>query len=379
MSAARPALDRLKRQWAALAALTGFLAAAVASLILMRVGPDAALRWSPPVVIGLVWFFMRLRKSLTLNHPPDAPDLYPGLGAANLVTVLRATLTASLAGFLFLDPARETNDLLEWAPGTVYLAAVALDAADGRIARRLQTVTRLGAYLDTHVDALGLLFAGLLLVKSAKAPWPYLGVGLGVYILQAAVGLRRRAGRAVGRVAPRPGARWVAGCEMAFAALALLPVFGPEATRPASWIMTLALAVSLGLDWCIVCGHAAEDGSALAPVPALIARGLTHPLPVLLRAAAATGWALTLGAGPTAAGWGATPSFTILVLAAVTLCVLGVATRAAAMLLSLLGALWLIPSMPGSTAAATLMATLSLMLTGAGHPRLRPPEDRLWK
>jgi CDP-diacylglycerol--glycerol-3-phosphate 3-phosphatidyltransferase len=374
MSAGRPALDRLKHQWAALAALTGLSAAAVAGLILMRVGPEAALRWSPPVVIGLAWFFMRLRKSLALNHPPEAPDLYPGLGAANLVTVFRAALTASLAGFLFLEPAREMNALLEWAPGMVYLAAVTLDAADGWIARRLQTVTRLGACLDTQVDALGLLFASLLLVKSAKAPWPYLGVGLGVYILQAAVGLRRRAGRPIGRVAPRPGARRVAGCEMAFAALALLPVFDPEATRPASWIMTLALAVSLGLDWCIVCGHAAEDGSALARVPALIARGLRHQLPVLLRAAAATGWALML-----AAGWSAAPSFAILALAAVILCVLGVATRAAAMLLSLLGALWLVPSMPGSTAAATLMATLSLMLTGAGHPRLWPPEDRLWK
>jgi CDP-diacylglycerol---glycerol-3-phosphate 3-phosphatidyltransferase len=376
VSASGPALDRLKHQWANLAALGAVFVAGVAAVFLIRFGQETAIRWSLPVAIVLAWFFFHLRNSLELNHPLDNPVLGPAFGAANVLTVIRAILTASLSGFLLWVPAPAADGVLDWLPGLVYLTAVVMDAADGHVARRTGNVTQLGAHLDTQVDALGLLLAGLLLIISAKAPWPYLGVGIGFYVLQAAVRLRRIAGRPVGKVPPRQDARWVAGCEMVFTALAMLPAFSPEATRPAAWIMILPIGISLVMDWCIVCGHAAENGQLRARVPALLGSSLARGVPLFLRAATATGWIMILFIEPAGSWEHANLPIRITAAAGIALCVLGVAARAAAMLLSLVAALCLVPSMPGSAASATLMATLSLMLTGAGHPRIWQPEDR---
>lgn len=376
MSTPQTARARLEREWAALAALGGAVLAAAAALCLVCSNLEATIRRVGPVVVVLAWFFFRLRSSLDLNHPPDDPALRPALGPANLLTIARAALTACLAGFLLPETAGAAGAARSWLPGLVYILAVALDGLDGHVARGTQNVTCLGAQLDTRIDALGLLLAGLLLTASAKAPLPYLGVGAGFYFLQAAVGLRRRAGLPVGRVTPRPGARWLAGCEMIFAALALMPVLSPEATRPAAWVMTLAMGLSLGLDWWIVCGYAKGDAAGLGRAPALLAGVLVRRFPFFLRAAAATGWTLLLFPAPSGPGEEAGLPLRTMALAGIALCAIGVAARAAAMLLSLLGALWLVPALPGSAASLTLMASLALMLTGAGHPRICQPEDR---
>jgi CDP-diacylglycerol--glycerol-3-phosphate 3-phosphatidyltransferase len=376
VSPLQTARARLERQWAVLAALGGVLVAGAAALGLACSNLEATIRRIGPVLVVTAWFFLRLRSSLDLNHPPGDPALRPTLGAANLLTIARAALTACLAGFLLPETGGAAGAGRSWLPGLVYLLAVALDAVDGHVARGTQNVTCLGAQLDTQIDALGLLLAGLLLVASAKAPWPYLGVGAGFYFLQAAVGLRRRAGLPVGRVTPRPGARWLAGCEMVFAALALMPVLSSEATRPAAWVMTLAMGFSLGLDWRIVCGRAKEDAGGLGRAPALLAGVLARRIPLFLRTATATGWVLMLFSAPSESGGEAAIPLRTMALAASALCAIGVAARAAAMLLSFLGALWLVPAFPGSAAALTLMASLALMLTGAGHPRIWQPEDR---
>jgi CDP-diacylglycerol---glycerol-3-phosphate 3-phosphatidyltransferase len=259
----------------------------------------------------------------------------------------------------------------------VYLTAAVLDYADGYVARRSADVTGLGEFLDTQVDAFGLLLASGLLVANAKAPLPYLWVGVGYYVLQAAIALRRAAGKTIGAVTPRPDARWVAGCEMAFAGLALLPVFKPEATRPAAWVMTLALGISLGRDWGIVCGQPGYVGETPSPARNRFWRGLDRGLPLVLRTATAGGLMLALGASPAGALDGVPLPVGKMAVACAALCVLGVAARAAAMLLSLLCALWLIPSSPSGAACFSLMAAIGLILTGAGQPRIWQPEDGL--
>jgi CDP-diacylglycerol--glycerol-3-phosphate 3-phosphatidyltransferase len=259
----------------------------------------------------------------------------------------------------------------EWLPGLLYLIASLMDYGDGYLARSTHSVTRLGEYLDTDVDALGLLVVSLLLVSGSKAPPAYLWTGIGFYALQAAIRIRQALGRPVGRIAPRVGARWVAGCEMGFAAAALLPIFGPEATRPAAWVMTLALGVSLSQDWMIVCGYTAEDGRLLS-----FARVLARGLPLMLRAAVPAGLIACFSPSPAEALWILPPSLGGMAIACAALCALGVAARIAAMVMSVLCAAWLIPCIPGNGPAFLLMVALGLMLTGAGRPRLWQPEDR---
>lgn len=378
MSAPRPAIDRLRRQWTVLAVAGVTCIAAVAGVLTIRIGSDAALRWGLPTAIVLSWFLWRLRTSLNRNHPPGDPGLIPSLGAANLVTIARASLVASLAGFLFQAPIAPTATVRDWLPGLLYLFVALMDCADGMVARAAGNVTCLGVHLDTRADALGLLLAGLLLVIDAKAPLPYLWVGIGYYVLQLAARLRRAAGLPVGQVPPRPDARWVAGCEMAFAALALLPLFTPEATRPAAWIMTLAAGASLGRDWLIICRTDPPPDRTLSRVRDVVSReALAQCLPVALRFAVALGLILIVFAASDD-GWGDMPRpVRVSVLTCASLCVLGVVTRVAAMLLSLLCSLWLVPAMPAGAATVTLMAALALVLTGAGDLRLWQPEDRI--
>ena len=340
-------------------------------------GGQPAARWGLQTALVLAYVFLRLGRALRLNYGPCQPELRPSLGAANLITLARALLTASMAGFLFQAPPIGAGPTWSWLPGLLYLAAVVLDYADGFTARATGTVTRLGEYLDTEVDALGLLVASLLLVSSARAPLPYLWVGFGYYGLQAAIQLRQAAGRPIARVAPRAGARWAAGCEMGCAAAALLPAFGPEATRPAAWVMAMGLLVSLGLDWLVVCGHATPEGRLRGRGLKILERALAGFLPVLARAAVAAGvtlafWEWSAGhGGPLSSG-----AIKAVLLVAGTLCVLGVAARCAAMILSLLTAAWLIPATPSIISSVTLAAALLLLLTGAGHPRLWQPKDR---
>ncbi len=378
MSAPPPALERLQRQWAILAALGNICIVAVGGVLALRVGPNMALRWSIPSAIVLSWFLWRLRTSLDRNHAPDDPELHPSLGAANLITMVRAALTASLAGFLFLTPIMTAGTVWDWLPGLAYLSVAAMDGADGRLARITGNVTCLGAYLDTQADALGLLLAGLLLVISAKAPLPYLWVGIGYYVLQVAIRLRRAAGRPAEPVPPRPEARWAAGCQMVFAALALLPVMKPEATQPAAWLMTLAQGVSLGQDWRIICRSAVTPDRTPPSERAVFARKvLARGLPLALRFAVAISLVLTVIATPDGR-WRDVPTpVQAAVLACSGLCVLGVVARLAAMLLSLLCGFWMVPAMPAGAATVTLTAALSLVLTGAGDMRLWQPEDRI--
>lgn len=372
----RPALHRLQRQWAILAAACGALALGVAGALTARAGLGAAMRGSLPAALVLAGFLWQLRRHLIHNHPPGEPRLRPTLGAANLVTISRAVLAASLAGFLFQTPIIGAGGFWEWLPGLVYLGAVALDYADGHVARSTNNITVLGAYLDTQIDALGLLLAVLLLLWNAKAPLPYLWVGIGYYVLRMAVHLRRVAGYSVHDVPPRPDARWIAGCVMTSTALALLPVFKPEATRPAAWVMTLAMALSLGRDWRIVCGPGAEGGNDLTVARNGAGGRLARHVPLAMRLTLAASLALTVWAAPP--GRLAEPPLLVRagVLACAALCVGGVVVRGAAMLLSVLWALWLAPNLPAGTATVAFMAALTLVFTGAGRPHRRQPQGR---
>jgi hypothetical protein len=58
-----------------------------------------------------------------------------------------------------------------------------------------------------------------------------------------------------------------------------------------------------------------------------------------------------------------------------TLCTLGVAARVAGMLLSFVAAGFATAACGGAGEVLTLTAAVSLMMTGAGHPRIWQPED----
>ena len=245
----------------------------------------------------------------------------------------------------------------------------ALDALDGYLARVTGSETRLGERLDVEVDALGLLVASALLVWNGKAPVFYLAVGLGVYGLRVATAIRRRRGKPVASVPPRAIARWIAGCEMGVAGVALLPPFGRDAVAVAAVVMTAALLGSLAWDWVLICGK----GKPLSPAWSSRYRGpVDRGFPLALRIGPGgggdrRGGCRALGTG----GWASA-----LAAAAALGCVLGLAASLAAMVLSGATALLLSSADPGPGMAVVLLCAVSLVLTGAGPLRLWQPEDR---
>jgi CDP-diacylglycerol--glycerol-3-phosphate 3-phosphatidyltransferase len=369
---ADPVLTRLRRICCILGGAGLLLLAGGACLLAAVWGQAAAVRWSVQAGAVMVVVLIRLEASLELNRHPSGTRLLTSLGAANTLTLARAALTAVMAGFLFQDlPGDGQGAWLRWAPGSLYLLAVIMDYADGWIARATGTETRLGEFLDTEVDALGLLVACLLLVTCGKAPTAFLSVGIGYYGIRAAARIRSWSGRRIGEVAPRADARMVAGSAMGYAAAALLPVLSSEATTLAAWVMATVFLSGMIKDWLIICGHASPEGRFRGERTRAIETAIARTLPIFLRVAVAGGVLLFISE-PCPAGGGAAWAG-VLILG--TLCTLGVAARAAGMILSCIMAGFVTATCNGPGAGLTLTASVFLMMTGAGHPRIWQPED----
>ena len=228
----------LSDDWQAWNGLQGFIQAAIITayiLILLRIG-------------------------LPLNYHPRQKVLHSNLGCGTWITITRAMLIAILAGYLFqpwpqscLFPGR-----LSWAPGSLYLAASLLDYLDGRVARAGNHETRLGAFLDINIDALGLLIAPLLTVWYGQLPGAYLSVGGAYYLLVFAIWLRKKCSKPVFEVKPRRSARIIAGFQMGFVGIALLPVTGPPLTTAAAYIFMVPLLAGFSKDWMIAGGYISQ-------------------------------------------------------------------------------------------------------------------------
>ncbi|MDX1607125.1 MAG: CDP-alcohol phosphatidyltransferase family protein [Candidatus Competibacterales bacterium] len=135
---------------------TGFILRAVGVYLLMAV---------------LVWRWLP-------QHRPQ--ELF---GPANRVTLARLLLAALLAGAV---GAPELTARLEWVPCLLALAALLLDALDGRLARRYRCASVFGARFDMETDAVLILVLTLLVWQSGvTGAWVVLG-GLLRYLFVAA-------------------------------------------------------------------------------------------------------------------------------------------------------------------------------------------------
>lgn len=107
----------------------------------------------------------------------------PGLGAANQVTLVRATLVAPLAG-LTLQPPPDAAGL--WWIAALATAALALDGVDGLVARRRGQETRFGARFDMELDAFLMLALSVLVWRAGRVEAWVLLIGALRYLFVAA-------------------------------------------------------------------------------------------------------------------------------------------------------------------------------------------------
>jgi len=198
-----------------------------------------------------------LRIGMPLNYHPRKKVLHSNLGYGTWITITRAMLIAILAGYLFQPwpQSRLFPGRLSWIPGTLYLTASLLDYLDGWVARAGKHETRLGAFLDINIDALGLLIAPLLAVWYGQLPGVYLSVGAAYYLLAFGIWLRKKYSKPVFEIKPRRSARIIAGFQMGFVGIALLPVISPPLTTVTAYIFMIPLLAGFVKDWMIVSGY----------------------------------------------------------------------------------------------------------------------------
>ena len=141
--------------------------------------------WATGVACGL---FVNGALARGLAHHGSA-----GLGPADRVTLARAVLACGVA-------ALTADSFVGSRPRRVLVAltavALALDAVDGRVARRTGTVSELGARFDMEVDAFLILVLSVYVAPAVG--WWVLAIGLMRYALLA--------GRAAAAVAAAAGA-----------------------------------------------------------------------------------------------------------------------------------------------------------------------------
>lgn len=200
-----------------------------------------------------------LLAALIVRHlPRDLPP--PGLGAANQITLLRATLVVPVAA-LVPQPAPHEATALWWIAG-VAAAAIALDGLDGLMARRNRQETRFGARFDMELDAFLMLVLAVLVWRTGRTDAWILLIGALRYVFVAAGWIWP-----VLTAALPPSFRRKTVCVVQGVALlaCLLPVLPVEHAPPVAAAALALLVWSFGIDviWLIVHapGHVRPRGT----------------------------------------------------------------------------------------------------------------------
>ena len=363
-------LKRLRLAWLKTAGWS-ILVGGGAFLWLAAHGPIAfALRWLAQTTViwacmlGLVWH------GLPDNRRLGQTALLPALGSGTILTLCRGFLISSLAGF-FLLPHRQLAATAVWLPmlpGMLYLSAGALDYLDGYVARRRNHTTHLGENLDIQLDALGLLVAISVAIGWNQLPLVYLTVGAAFYVFRLGIWYCRQRGYRVVDLPSRAAARLMAGFQMGFAGIALLPLFSSAVLEAAALVFMAPLLLGFGWDWLVVCGRLeGRRRDRLQGLVQLIELGL----PLVLRSVILALVGMTSVRGclwELNSQWGM-----IWVLLAMLL--IGWMGRCAALLLSLVLAHFLSSQAPSGALMTLFVSVTALMLTGTGRFSLWRPEE----
>lgn len=221
-----------------------FAAAAAANLALVGcvaivLGPAGAI-FPAPVAMGVfaagaIWAGAAMVGTYT----------HPALGLANLVTLGRLALAASLVATLAHPDGLARSNAQAWAVTGIAALALCLDGVDGRLARRQRLASDFGARFDMEVDAFFAALLTVMLVLSGKVGLWALPLGFMRYgfVVAAAVlpWLREP-------LPDRFGRKVVCVLQIGTLVALLAPVIEPEIAWVPAALVTVALVRSFAID-----------------------------------------------------------------------------------------------------------------------------------
>lgn len=174
-------------------------------------------------------------------------------GAANQITLARATGAALLAGLIAAPQALGLDGLAAWLPFAGASVLLLLDLCDGALARRQGLTSAFGARFDQEVDAAAILVLSALAVQLADAPVWTLGIGALHYLYRGGGWLVPALARPLPYSLRR---RIVCGVQIATLGVLLAPVTPAGWIAPIAAVALAALTLSFLRDglWCLTRG-----------------------------------------------------------------------------------------------------------------------------
>jgi CDP-diacylglycerol---glycerol-3-phosphate 3-phosphatidyltransferase len=270
-------LISLRKRWLIFTAASTLALGGVFVLLLNTWEPHYSIRWLLTASTGMSALVWVLWHNLDQNIRPGEVTLLPTFGPGNSLTLLRGTLLAILAGFLFLP---QPENLLAWSPAIIFTLAIAADFFDGFAARVSNHVTRLGEALDMKLDGVGVMIAIILAIQYGSLPAWYLLVASARYLYLAGIYIRGKKAYPVYELPHSIRRRAFAGLQMGFVSAMLWPIFTPPGTSVAALFIAIPFLSGFLLDWLYASGVLqASTGQNLANAN----RMLNRALPIVLR------------------------------------------------------------------------------------------------
>nr|WP_275039627.1 CDP-alcohol phosphatidyltransferase family protein [Natrialba chahannaoensis] len=196
----------------------------------------------------------------------------PLFTSATWVTVARGAAVAGIGGFAGLAVAAMgglettswttvtgTDAGLRWAPALLFAIAALLDAVDGWLARRTDSVTDLGARLDVEIDGLVVLVGAAVGVLAGMLPRLFLAVASARYVFVAGLWWRNRRGHFTAELPPSHTRRALGALAMLAIFVALVPAVDPAISRAFATVVAVPFLANFGRDWLVATGHLQGD------------------------------------------------------------------------------------------------------------------------
>jgi CDP-diacylglycerol--glycerol-3-phosphate 3-phosphatidyltransferase len=278
------ALGSLRRRWGGVALLYVATWWLTYQLLQVTWHVGFAARWRYFSAIMVLVLLAILWRGLPHNRRSESSRLWPTLGHANRLSLVRGILLFLLAGFIFLP---RPTIALTWLPALLYTADRITDLFDGYLARITRRESKLGAILDIELDGLGLLVAVVLGVQYGLLPIWYLPLAVSRQLFVAGMSLRRRAGLPNRDLPPSDNRRIIAGFQTGFLSVMLWPIMTPAVTHLAAYLFAIPLIYSFGRDWLVVSYVVDPTTATYVRVRGTIKRWFERWLPVVARLAIA--------------------------------------------------------------------------------------------
>jgi CDP-diacylglycerol--glycerol-3-phosphate 3-phosphatidyltransferase len=234
------------------------LGAAALAHVLRSIYPPTAVDtvlFDPAIIAGaslaslLLYISFRLLGQGTRQRPVG--HLF---GLANTVTLLRGALYAVVAGCVILPPATS----LAWVPALAYGSGAMLDKVDGTVARTIGQQTALGERLDMTIDTFGFVAAPVVAVAWGLLPGWYLSLSAARYVYRGGCAWRRHRGAPIYDPPASDLGKYLAGIQMAFLTIVLIPPVPTGATWTAAPVVLAPSLAVFARDYLTVTGRLSQ-------------------------------------------------------------------------------------------------------------------------